>query len=98
MQQPSLHGATVVITGAASGIGRATALTFARHGARLVLAARRVEVVAECEQLGALALAVPTDVTEAPAVQRLAEAAIWLHLISHKQVISAPPAATFTAS
>ncbi|OOO49198.1 hypothetical protein BS630_15345 [Rhizobium laguerreae] len=36
-----LRGASVVIAGASSGIGRATALAFARRGARLCLAARR---------------------------------------------------------
>ena len=37
------HGAVPAL----AGIGRATALTFARHGARLVLAARRAEVLTE---------------------------------------------------
>ncbi|GGF24569.1 SDR family NAD(P)-dependent oxidoreductase [Hymenobacter cavernae] len=79
MKTDSLQDAVVVITGATSGIGRATALTFARKGATLVLAARRAdvlaEVVAECENFGGRALAVPTDTTDAGAVRYLAEAA-----------------------
>ena len=66
----------VVITGASSGIGRETALLFAKKGARLVVAARRQgaldQVVAECEELGAEAIAVVTDVSVSSQVERLA--------------------------
>jgi NAD(P)-dependent dehydrogenase (short-subunit alcohol dehydrogenase family) len=75
--------ATVVVTGASSGLGRATAHAFAARGARLVLAARHgeeLEEVAEaCRRLGADALALPTDVTEPDAVDELAEAAVRAH-------------------
>ncbi len=73
----SFKGKTVVITGASSGAGRAAALEFARHGARLVLAARRLEalndLVTECSYLGSNAIAVQTDVTDALAMKILAE-------------------------
>lgn len=71
---------TVVLTGASSGIGLATALAFAQEGVNIVLAARDESalnaVALECERLGGRTLVVPTDVTDADAMQHLAQAAI----------------------
>ncbi|MEX0979667.1 MAG: SDR family oxidoreductase [Gemmatimonadota bacterium] len=74
-----MEDSVVVITGASSGIGRATARAFAEKGAMLVLAARREtalqEVASECEVRGARTLVVPTDMADEAAVQTLARAA-----------------------
>jgi short-subunit dehydrogenase len=70
----------VVITGASSGIGKITAIEFAKRGANLVLAARRefgLEKTAnECRQYGVQAILVPTDVSNEDEVQNLATRAI----------------------
>lgn len=75
-----ISGRVVVITGASSGIGEATAQAFARRGARLVLAARDAEalatVAAACRRLGADVESVPTDVTDSGQVRELASRAL----------------------
>jgi short-subunit dehydrogenase len=79
MHKHQLKGATVVVTGASSGIGKATALAFAAEGAFVVVASRRAHalnnVVHEIERQGGHALAVPTDVTDPAAVEQLAQIA-----------------------
>lgn len=78
-QDPIQHK-VVVITGASSGLGEATARLLARHGARLVLGARRTDrieaLAAELQRGGAQAVAVTTDVADAKQVQALADAAL----------------------
>jgi NAD(P)-dependent dehydrogenase (short-subunit alcohol dehydrogenase family) len=70
-----LAGTSVLVVGASSGMGRATARRFAAEGASVVLAARReqelAELAAEIEASGGLALAVPADVRDAAAVDRM---------------------------
>jgi NADP-dependent 3-hydroxy acid dehydrogenase YdfG len=69
-----LTGRVAVITGASSGIGEATARTFAAHGAAVVLLARRGDRIQAIQQeladAGHSALAIEADVTDAASLQR----------------------------
>lgn len=79
MPPRTVRGQTVIVTGATSGIGRETALAFARAGANIVAAGRRderlKELVGEIEARGGQALAVRTDVAEQAQVEALIEKA-----------------------
>lgn len=73
-------GQVVLITGASSGIGRTTAVAFAREGARLVVTGRRREqlddTLAQIHAEGAEGVAVVGDVSQAADVRRMVETAV----------------------
>lgn len=75
-----LKGRVVVVTGASSGIGEACALAYAKAGARVVVAARRLErleaLTQRIDREGGEALAVATDVTSEEAVANLFRQAV----------------------
>lgn len=75
-----LDGKTAVITGGASGIGRASALRFVEEGAAVVVADLNTEggreVVAECRQKGGRAVFQRTDVTEESDVRAMLDHAV----------------------
>ena len=75
-----LEGKVAIITGANAGIGKATAELFAREGANLVLAARRLDKLKEVEEyaasLGVKAISVSTDVSVAADCRRLVDTCV----------------------
>jgi NAD(P)-dependent dehydrogenase (short-subunit alcohol dehydrogenase family) len=77
---PRLEGKVAVITGAGTGIGRATAKLFAQEGAKIVVAELNAEAGEQTAQLivqaGGDAIAIRTDVTEPDSIQSTIDAAV----------------------
>lgn len=79
--QLSLEGRVAIVSGGSEGIGRASARALAREGARVVICARRPEVLAEARdeltaETGGEVLAVPADVRAAADVERVVAATL----------------------
>ena len=76
----SLDGRVALVTGAARGIGAATALALAEAGARVALVDRDAEGIERTAdaigRAGSDALAIPADVTDAPAIERAVDAVV----------------------
>lgn len=91
MKLKSIAQQVVAVVGASSGIGRETALQFAKRNAKLVVSARSesglASLVKEISQLGADVIAVPADVSDFNQVQKIADQAVeyygrldtWVH-------------------
>lgn len=97
MNPLSLQGKTALVTGAATGIGRAIALMFAQAGARVVVnhlsqTAQAQAVVQAITNAGGEALAIDADVSRAADVQRLVVEAGELHiLVNNAGIIQEKP-------
>lgn len=93
----SLQGKTALVTGAATGIGRAIAILFAQAGARVVVnhlgqAEAALAVVQAIRNQGGEAFAIDADVSAAAEVQRLAHEAGELHiLVNNAGIIQEKP-------
>ncbi len=73
-------GKVALITGGTAGIGRATAIAFAKEGAKIALSGRREkeggEVVAEIKALGGEAIFIRTDITKAAEVKAMVDTTV----------------------
>ncbi len=80
MKLKPIEQQVVTVVGASSGIGRETALQFAKQGAKLVVSARTesglASLVQEIANLGAEAIAVPADIADFEQVRKIADMTI----------------------
>ena len=96
MRRYNFKDKVVIVTGASYGIGRATALEFARNGSKVVIAARSAEKLRSLEEeinkMGAMSLSVVTDVSKEEDCRRMVEAAIekfgTIHILINNAGIS----------
>jgi NAD(P)-dependent dehydrogenase (short-subunit alcohol dehydrogenase family) len=96
---PDANPRSAIVTGAGSGIGRATTLALLGQGYSVALAGRRKETLEETRahaaEAGARTLVVPTDVTDEASVRALFEAARQafgrLDLLFNNAGVGAPP-------
>ncbi len=96
MRHYNFKDKVVIVTGASSGIGRATALEFARNGSKVVIAARSADKLRSLEEeinsIGAVSLAVVTDVSKEEDCRRMVEATIekfgTIHILINNAGIS----------
>lgn len=101
MELKPVEEQVVVVIGASSGIGRETALEFARRGARVVAAARELKglqsLVEQIEQQGGRAIAVPADTAEFQEVKAVADRAVreYGHMDTWVQAAAVSLYATF---
>ena len=81
--EDAVEGAVVLVTGASSGIGRATAVKLGEAGATVLVVARNEdrlrEVAAEIEQGGGVAHVHPCDLSDLGAIERLAAVVLERH-------------------
>jgi A-factor type gamma-butyrolactone 1'-reductase (1S-forming) len=81
--QQRFLGKVALVTGASSGIGKITALEFAKEGARVVIAARRIreseQVVNQIKEAGGEAVFVQTDVARHDSIRSLIERTVELY-------------------
>jgi short-subunit dehydrogenase len=79
----SLRDKVVLITGASSGFGKDAAHLFAQEGARVVLAARRLErlqlLANEIQKVGGEAIAIPVDVSKRNEIELMVRAAVEIY-------------------